>query len=130
MLDTNILVSGFGYPASIPAKVVALALDRVVDLVLSQAILTELIRTLPRIKHLDLTADALREITLRLISVSQMVEPVIVDDPALRDVQDRPVLGTLMASGADYLVTGDKDLLVLAERYPIVTPAEFWAKHG
>jgi putative PIN family toxin of toxin-antitoxin system len=129
-LDTNILVSGFGYPASIPAKVVALALDRVVDLVLSQAILTELIRTLPRIKHLDLTADALREITLRLISVSQMVEPVIVDDPALRDVQDRPVLGTLMASGADYLVTGDKDLLVLAERYPIVTPAEFWAKHG
>jgi predicted nucleic acid-binding protein len=44
------------------------------------------------------------------------------------------VLGTLLAArqlaGADYLITGDKDLLVLAGRYPIVTPAEFWAAHG
>jgi len=33
------------------------------------------------------------------------------------------VLGTLRAAKADYLVTGDKDLLALAEWYPIVTPA-------
>jgi putative PIN family toxin of toxin-antitoxin system len=129
-LDTNVLVSGFGYPASVPAKVLALALDRVVDLVLSQAILAELIRTIPRIKHLDSTAESLRVISERLVSISRMVEPVTVDDPDLQDVADRPVLGTLLASGADFLVTGDKDLLVLAGRYPIVTPAEFWARHG
>jgi predicted nucleic acid-binding protein len=29
-----------------------------------------------------------------------------------------------------YLITGDKDLLALAERYPIVTPAKFWAMHA
>jgi len=40
------------------------------------------------------------------------------------------VLATLRASGADYLITGDKDLLALADRYPIVTPAAFWARHG
>jgi putative PIN family toxin of toxin-antitoxin system len=130
VLDTNVLVSGFGYPASVPAKVLALALDRVVDLVLSQAILAELIRTIPRIKHLDSTAESLRVISERLVSISRMVEPVTVDDPDLQDVADRPVLGTLLASGADFLVTGDKDLLVLAGRYPIVTPAEFWARHG
>lgn len=54
--------------------------------------------------------------------------------PNLRDTNDQPVLATLLAalnaSGADYLVTGDKDLLALAERYPIVTPATFWAAHG
>jgi predicted nucleic acid-binding protein len=50
--------------------------------------------------------------------------------PALRDPADGPVLGTLLASGADYLVTGDKDLLVLAPHYAIVTPAWFWAQHG
>jgi predicted nucleic acid-binding protein len=44
------------------------------------------------------------------------------------------VLGALLAarngSGADYLITGDKDLLALAERYPIVTPARFWEMHA
>jgi predicted nucleic acid-binding protein len=46
----------------------------------------------------------------------------------------RPVLGTLLAalktSGANYLITGDKDLLAMAERYPIVAPAAFWATHA
>jgi len=32
--------------------------------------------------------------------------------------------------GADHLITGDKDLLALAGRYPIVTPARFSAAHG
>jgi predicted nucleic acid-binding protein len=41
-----------------------------------------------------------------------------------------PVLGTLLAAKADYLVTGDKDLLVLGNRYPIVSPADFWQRHG
>jgi len=41
-----------------------------------------------------------------------------------------PVLQTLQASKADYLITGDKDLLALADRYSIVTPAEFWSRHG
>ena len=33
-------------------------------------------------------------------------------------------------TGADYLITPDKDLLVLASRYPIVTPATFWTAHA
>jgi predicted nucleic acid-binding protein len=52
----------------------------------------------------------------------------------LRDLNDRPVLGTLLmalqSSAADYLVTGDKDLLVLASSYPIIDPSDFWAAHG
>jgi predicted nucleic acid-binding protein len=28
------------------------------------------------------------------------------------------------------LITGDKALLTLRDRYPICTPAEFWAAHG
>jgi predicted nucleic acid-binding protein len=48
----------------------------------------------------------------------------------LRDAADQPVLGTLLASGAEYLITGDKDLLALAGKYPVVTPGEFWARHG
>ena len=63
-----------------------------------------------------------------------MVEPAPGADPALTDCNDQPVLGTLIAaleqSHADALITGDKALLALAGRYPIRTPAEFWAAHG
>ena len=44
------------------------------------------------------------------------------------------MLGTLLAGmrtrSLDYLITGDKDLLALANAHPILTPAEFWRRHG
>jgi len=40
------------------------------------------------------------------------------------------MMAARQSAGADYLITGDKDLLALAGRYPIVTPARFWAAHG
>ena len=46
------------------------------------------------------------------------------------DADDLPVPGTLLAAGADALVTGDKDLQVLASHYPILTPAEFCRRSG
>lgn len=42
-----------------------------------------------------------------------------------RDPADAMVLRTLLAGGADFLVSGDQDLLALASQYPIITPAEF-----
>lgn len=65
---------------------------------------------------------------------AEIIEPLVVTDPALRDVHDRPVLGTLLAAqqhaGVQYLVTGDKDLLALSPRYPVLAPAGLWALHG
>jgi len=43
----------------------------------------------------------------------------------LRDPDDAPVLQSLLQSGADVLVSGDGDLLALAPRYRIESPAEF-----
>ena len=40
------------------------------------------------------------------------------------------LLAAVETSGANYLITGDKDLLAMAERYPIVAPATFWATHA
>lgn len=65
---------------------------------------------------------------------AEAIEPLPCAEPDLRDVDDLPVLGTLLAalitSGVDYLITGDKDLLVMAERNPIVTSSKFWATHA
>jgi putative PIN family toxin of toxin-antitoxin system len=52
--------------------------------------------------------------------------------PACRDPFDVPFLQLAVAGRADYLVTGDRDLLVLARRLscPIVTPEKFLALPG
>ncbi len=50
--------------------------------------------------------------------------------PIENAANDQPVLGILLTAKADDLVTGDRHLLALATRYPIITPAEFWCRHG
>jgi len=42
-----------------------------------------------------------------------------------RDPKDPPILATLIVSGADVLVSGDRDLLELRGEHPTQTPAEF-----
>lgn len=45
-----------------------------------------------------------------------------------KNQNDVPILATFIKAQADYLVTGDDDLLSLANNYSIVTPAEFLIK--
>ena len=63
----------------------------------------------------------------RLRSAVVCVVPSPVSADACGDSSDLPVLGTLLAAGADCLVTGDKGLLELGEfaGQPILTPREF-----
>lgn len=77
-----------------------------------------------------MTPAEIRDLTDGFMFLADIVEPQGARDVNLRDPADQPVLLTLVASKANYLVTGDKDLLALAHDYPIVTPAEFWARHG
>jgi len=62
--------------------------------------------------------------------LADIVEPLTANEQKLRDDADQPVLGTLLASRANYLVTGYKDLLALSSKYPILSPAQFWQLHG
>ncbi|MCX7192373.1 MAG: putative toxin-antitoxin system toxin component, PIN family [Proteobacteria bacterium] len=135
VLDTNVLLSGIAYPASVPGKILSAWRHGSIEVLLSVYILEELRRVLPRLasRH-GLTSAEIEDLVDALSLQAEVIEPLPVADPELRDIDDQPVLGTLLAalktSGADYLITGDKDLLVLAERYPIVTPAIFWAEHA
>jgi putative PIN family toxin of toxin-antitoxin system len=100
------------------------------DVVLSRYILDEMERVLPRFAQVKLSASGIRDLADSFMFRAEMVEPVAVREASLRDEADAPILGTLLAAKADYLITGDKDLLALSERYPIVTPAAFWERHG
>ncbi len=135
VLDTNVLLSGIAYPASVPGKIMAAWRHGPVEVLLSTYILDELRYVLPRLAHRHgLTPTEIDDLVDILSIQADLVEPESNTDPGLRDAKDHPVLGTLLAaqnaSGADYLITGDKDLLALADRYPILTPAGFWSTHG
>lgn len=130
VLDTNVLVSGLAYPASVPGRIVATWRQGGLDVALSHHILDELARVLPRLSRIGLSTTEIRDLIDSLMFLADVVDAAATQDPRLRDPADQPVLATLIASGAQYLITGDKDLLALAEHYPILTPAAFWARHG
>ena len=131
VLDTNILLSGIAYPNSIPGKIIAAWRNGGVEVVLSHYILDELKRVLPKLNHrLGWSQQEIQDFIDSLAFLANLVEPLPTDEINLRDQADQPVLGTLLASKVNYLVTGDKDLLALANQYPIVTPAKFWQLHG
>jgi len=135
VLDTNVLVSGLAYPASVPGRIIAAWRHGSIEVLLSAYILDELRRVLPRLAHRHGLSTAEIDDLVDVLSIqAELIEPLHAQDAALRDPDDGPVLGSLVAALAvadvDYLITGDRDLLQLVDRYPIVDPATFWAKHG
>ena len=130
VLDTNVLVSGLAYPESVPGLILSAWELGALGVVLSRYILDEMVRVLPRLKRIKLSPLEIRDLADSFMFIAEIVEPSGKLEKALRDKADAPVLQTLQAAQADYLITGDKDLLALAERYPIVTPAAFWERHG
>lgn len=70
----------------------------------------------------------IHDITGYLSDVAEIVEPDHVDNSVCRDKHDLPVIGTAAEGNADFIITGDADLLAL-KRYRginILTPRELW----
>ncbi|MCL2787240.1 MAG: putative toxin-antitoxin system toxin component, PIN family [Micrococcales bacterium] len=129
VFDTNVIVSGIAYPASIPGLLLAQWRNGHLDLVTSRHIVDEVARVLPRLTSAGITADQAREIADHFL-FCHFVEPTELDVPDLRDPADLPILGTLIAGEAQFLVTGDADLLALANRFPILTPRAFHDRYA
>jgi len=130
VLDSNVVIWGLMYPASIPGLIVRTGLESRLTLVMSRYILEEVQRVLPELKRSPFSAEEVLDLVDQFIFQAELVEPDKAKDPELRDPADQSVLATFRAAQAEYLITGDKDLLALSKRYPIVTPAAFWARHG
>lgn len=115
VLDTNIAVPALVFPAgSVAAVRTAWQEERVTPLV-SSVTAAELIRVLAYPKF-ALTADDREEL---LADYLPFCEVVAIPDPApatppCRDPFDVPFLQLAVAGAADCLVTGDRDLLLLA----------------
>lgn len=130
VLDTNVLASGLANPLGVPGRIVGAWEQGRLNVVLSRYIIEELVRILPKLSKITMTPAEVRDLADSFLFLAEIIEPSGDVDEALRDKADAPVLGTLLAARADYLITGDKDLLALTAKYPIVSPAAFWERHG
>jgi len=131
VLDTNVLVSALLKRDSIPGRVLQAVWDGSLDLVLSEPLLSELRDVLdyPKIRR-RLVANAIDcDLFLELLPFFTIqVDVSGIQVPRPRDAADEMVLATFLAGQAEWLVYGDEDLLVLADQYPILTPAAFVAR--
>jgi uncharacterized protein len=124
VLDTNVLLAAFA-TRGLCESILDLCLDQH-QIVLSEAILAEAKEHLAR--KFKVPASQIQEIVALLREHSVIVEPTAVPPNACRDPDDLSILGTLLAGGADCLVTGDKDLLVIKQfrNIPIMSPRQFY----
>ena len=131
VLDTSVLVSGLLFPGGPPSRLVAAWRGGAFDLVISDFLVDELVRTwrhlAPRLKHTPAEQDDFLD-TLRLRSEMVQLDADSLSQASaagLCDPNDVPILAMLIGAAADFIVTGDKDLLAVSGTYPILTPAEF-----
>ncbi len=132
VLDTNVIVSGLITATGPPGTILTAWRDRHVDLIVSASLLREVADILSRPKiarTYGLTADAVSGI-LRLLDSQAIRVPGRVTIPrTARDPLDDHILACAVEGHADYVVTGDRDLLAL-DRFrgiPILSPAAYAA---
>jgi len=125
VLDTNVFVSAFlwgGKPKEVLLRIIA-GED---ELFISEDLLTELKAVLrrPKFRLNDEFIDVFLE---ELGNVSKKILMKGKPRKLSRDAGDDKVLACALAAGADYIVTGDDDLLVLKKirAIPIVSPSAY-----
>jgi len=132
VLDTNILLSGLARADRPPGRILSAWRQGQFDLVVSEPMIEEILRVFhyPKVRRMlakaAVTYEDPREITemLRLSAILVDVTGVVLQTVP-QDPKDTMVLATLIASGAEWLVTGDKrDLLSLGLRN-IITARDF-----
>jgi putative PIN family toxin of toxin-antitoxin system len=125
LFDTNVLLAAF-LTEGVCEKLLTRARKRHFDLITCPFILQEFERILA--KKFSATKSE-RETALALISdaASDIVHPSAIPAGACRDSDDDNVLACAMEAAAEYLITGDKDLLHMRtyKGIRILTPRDF-----
>ena len=124
ILDTNVIVASFA-TRGLCSAVFELCLDRF-DIVTSPFLRKEVESAL--LKKVRMPGNVISELVNFLTEHSISFEVRDIPGNVCRDPDDAQLLALAEVSGAEYLVTGDKDLLIL-KKYcatKIVTPRKLW----
>ena len=131
VLDNNVLVSAAVTPLGNPGAIYQAWRRSEFELVVSDPIFAELTRALdyPRIVRRTGWSEAERDDYLKVLSENGFHVSPGRELNTSRDPADNRIIEAAAAGGADYIVSGDNDLLVLGEfeGIAIVSPARFLA---
>ena len=124
-LDTNVLVAAFA-TRGLCADVMRVVLAEH-QLIIGEVVLRELRKALSR--RIKLPAATLEDILALLREQEVVPKPRQPSDLPIRDPDDRWILASAVAGRADVLVTGDRDLLDIANKAPltVLDPRAFWS---
>lgn len=131
VIDTNVLVSGlFGIKNSPSSQILQAILAQKIILVTTPPILDEVGEVISRKRIAKLTKmneEEQKKFIEELIKRSDVTAGKQLSKIVGRDVKDNKFLACACEARADYLITGDDDLLVLKEYegIKIVKPREF-----
>lgn len=124
-LDTNVLVSGFA-TRGLCADVIRLILAEH-ELIIGDVVLREVERVLKQ--KIGLPTEQIQEILAFLETQTVQPKPKLPSPLQVRDEDDQWILASAFAAKAEVLVTGDKDLLDVADKVgglTITDPRGFW----
>lgn len=126
VLDTNALVSRLLVPDSIPGQAVRKAVEDG-EILMSESTLYELADVLGREKFDAYVSIQDREEFLRILGRIAETIPILQAVHECRDTRDNHILEVAINGQAQFIVTGDDDLLVLNpfRGIPIIKPADF-----
>lgn len=133
VLDANVIISGlisYGEPTTSPAHLLHRWINRKFSLHLSVPLLSEVIRTLESPYFRDrILLDRRTEFIALLRRESTFVSLTAQVSGRATHPEDDLILATVVSANAEYLVTGDRQLLKLGEYegVKIVSPADFLA---
>jgi len=132
LLDVNVIIGALLTPnrQSPPAKIVRAFFQRKFTLLLPEQLVEELVRTTVKkvklnryitVQEMEWIVTTLERFGERLPLITTKIKPIS------RDPKDDYLLACSQIGRADYLVTGDEDLLVLKQVGPvkILNPREF-----
>lgn len=129
VLDTNVALSALLWRGTPYQLLDAIRSRGEVRLFTSPALLEELAEVLTRpsaTKRLAVIGKSAHEVLLDYVEAVEMVEPEHVPRVVPADADDDQVIAAAIAAGADWIVSGDADLLSMAsyQGIPILTAAQ------
>jgi putative PIN family toxin of toxin-antitoxin system len=124
VLDTNVLVAAFA-TRGLCADVLRTVLTEH-ELIVGEVVLAEIREILAT--RIKLPPDVVSDVVGLLGAQEVTPKPAVPLDILVRDPDDRWILASAVAGRADVLVTGDQDLLAVADQAPltILSPRGLW----
>lgn len=132
VLDTNVFISGLFFPKSNAGRILNSCIEGKFSLCLSEELLSEIEKVLfyPKIrKRLKLSQLEIENYCSLLRFQFEIFNIKNIKANVVKDKNDNHILATFIASNADFLITGDDDLLSMSDEYRIVSLSEFVKKY-